>query len=135
MPALLGWQGINLPISDTSSSMEPKPNESGFPDRRSVPRFSPNPATSCEVRSAAGLDSQPATVHNLSASGIKVTVKQPPEVGASLVLVLTNEEGPFRQRIVSVRVTRVMQRADGSFELGCAFEAQLTGHELLALAL
>jgi len=115
--------------------MEAKPTDSVFPDRRSVPRFSPNPATSCELRSAAGLDSQPAVIHNISASGIKVTVKQPPELGASLVLILTNADGPFRQRIVTVRVMRIMQQADGSFALGCVFEAELTGHELLALAL
>jgi hypothetical protein len=29
----------------------------------------------------------------------------------------------------------VMPQSDGSYALGCAFQAQLTGHELLALAL
>ncbi|HEV3084845.1 MAG TPA: PilZ domain-containing protein [Gemmataceae bacterium] len=115
--------------------MDSKSANSSGPDRRSVPRFSPNPATSCQARSAAGSDSQPATIHNISAGGIKLAVQRPPEVGASLVLVLTNEAGPFMQRIVTVRVTHVMPQSDGSYALGCAFQAQLTGHELLALAL
>ena len=31
------------------------------------------------IRSAAGSDSQPATIHNISAGGIKLAVQRPPE--------------------------------------------------------
>jgi PilZ domain len=106
-----------------------------FADRRSVPRFSPNPATVCQVHAVEETSSQPATVLNISSTGIKIAVQQPVQVGTPLILTLSSKIGPFSERTISVRVMRASQQEDGSYALGCAFQAQLTGHELLALAL
>jgi hypothetical protein len=106
-----------------------------FTDRRSLPRFSPNPATTCEIRGVDETATQSATVNNISSNGIKITVSSPIAAGTSLILTLLNKTGPFVERTVVVRVMRASQQADGNYVLGCAFQSQLTGHELLALAL
>jgi hypothetical protein len=104
-------------------------------ERRSVPRFSPNPATLCQVHAIEETTSQPATVLNISSTGIKITVQHAVQVGTPLILTLSSKIGPFSERSVSVRVMRAAQQEDGSYALGCAFQSHLSGHELLALAL
>ena len=106
-----------------------------FTDRRSLPRFSPNPATTCEIRDVDETATQSATVNNISSNGINIIVSTPIAPGTALILTLLNKTGPFVQRTVAVRVMRASQQADGNYALGCAFQSQLTGHELLALAL
>jgi hypothetical protein len=115
--------------------MSPDTHNTTLRERRSVPRFSPNPATICRVQSGAGADPQPATIHNISSNGIKLVVQHAAEVGAPLLVMLVNKSVPLLERTVAVRVSRVVKQADGSYALGCEFQTQLTGHELLALAL
>ena len=115
--------------------MDSKIYTSTLVDRRSVPRFAPNPATACRVSTTEGSDDQSAVIHNISARGINVLVKDRYEVGTILMVNLTNPSNPFMNRSVTVRVARISEPKDGMYGLGCEFMSPVNGHELLALAL
>lgn len=103
------------------------------PDRRSGPRYSPNPDISCRVSATDDTESQPAQIDNISGTGMKMLVERAYEVGTFLLVQLTGKN--CFQRTVMVRVVRVAAAAGGRHALGCAFLTPLDGHELLALVL
>ncbi len=117
--------------------MDTSPAKAGTapgPDRRAGPRYSANPETSCRVTATDDLESQPAEIDNISASGIKVILHRSYEVGTFLVVRLTTMNGSL-ERILMTRVIRVAPEAAGKYSLGCAFLTPLQGHELFTLVL
>jgi hypothetical protein len=77
---------------------------------------------------------QPATIKNISASGIRLLLKERYAEGTLLVVELTGKRGRFR-RLLTVQVVQAAEQADGICALGCAFGNPLEGHELLMLVL
>lgn len=87
---------------------------------------------SCRPITAHRNESWSATVRDLSTGGVGIVVNRRFEPGTLLSIELQDAEQTVN-RILLVRVVRVLSEDDGRWLLGCAFTAKLTEGELLAL--
>src|SRR5438874_10345111 len=89
-------------------------------ERRSAPRYSPNPHTSCRVGAAENTAFHPAAVKNISSTGIRLQVPNRYDVGTSLIVELSGKDGQF-QRLLMVRVVNIAEQPGQGYIAGCAF--------------
>ena len=101
-------------------------------DRRRAARYA------CDLQPfwrIAGQDSQaapPAGIHDVSATGIGLRVRQPLKPGTVLILTLQGRAGR-NSRPLPVRVMHATPLADGDWLVGCQFVRSLSGPDLRTL--
>ncbi len=105
------------------------PPSPGTADRRAAIRHHPNRrSTDCEVEAAEKEERWPATVWDISQSGVGLLVERPFDPGTLLEVELEGSRQHPGQ-VLSMRVIRVHRHEKG-WLLGCALETALLPEEL-----
>jgi PilZ domain len=117
---------------ECSSSLEAGGIEPVPSDRREAERFPFEPGSAwCAVRDDRP-DEAPASVRDISMTGIALLVKEPLRPGSVLVISLQNQALRLT-RLLPIRVMHATQTPDDGWILGCQFVRKLTYPELQAL--
>jgi hypothetical protein len=100
--------------------------------RRTAVRYRCAVGTQGQLSVAGHSESRDVFVSNLSEKGIGLTLNQPLETGARVVIRM---RGPAPSNVVTLpsRVIHVSPDGEGSWRAGCAFEERLMPETLLAL--
>ncbi len=101
-------------------------------DQRTWVRFVTDVKASYQRIANAKPAPQPATVVNLSASGVGLLVAEAVENGSLLSVELHSGDGDFTRTMLAC-VVHVTARADGEWALGCNFIRSLSEEDLKAL--
>jgi hypothetical protein len=108
--------GIDFALPDKAPSIRT--------ERRFAGRFLPLPVVLCQVSPVSGGASLPATLTDVSTSGVGLRMRQPIALGTPLTVTITNTQGLFScKRSAVVRFVRA--RLQGDFQVGCEFETPL----------
>lgn len=104
-----------------------------LPDpRRASPRFECRHVTFYRQVGKRGGDSELATLHNVSVSGVGLLIRERIKPGTILVIELNSTvRKVLHQRLA--RVTHVTDQSDGYTLIGCEFAKPLSEAELIAL--
>jgi hypothetical protein len=102
------------------------------PDNRRWTRFPCDVETVCYMAETAPGERRPARVVDISAGGIGLLLPCQFAVGTLLYFELPPVRGQ-RSNKALVRVVRAVERADGTWFLGCEFARQLSAEELREL--
>lgn len=101
-------------------------------DRRGAERRACDLQPFWRIAGQDNADAPPAGIHDISATGIGLRVRQPLKPGT--VLILTLQSGDSRlSRPLPVRVMHATALADGDWLAGCQFVRPLSGQDLQAL--
>ncbi len=119
-------------MSDPSSPKKPSGAEKRAAVRYPCDTDSFSQDNSCRPISAHRNDTWSATVRDLSTGGVGIVVNRRFEPGTLLSVELQDAE-QTTNRILLVRVVRVLREEGDKWLLGCAFTTKLTDAELLAL--
>ena len=100
--------------------------------RRTAVRYRCAVGTLGQLSAAGSRESRDIVVSNLSETGIGLSLDQPLEKGAHVVIRM---RGPASGRVITLpsRVIHVSPEGEGSWRAGCAFEERLLPETLLAL--
>ena len=101
-------------------------------DRRAALRLAIGPETSCHLVAAVGETYWPARVLDLSARGVRLTLRRRFEPGMHVLVESAIGRRVFSRAVV-LRITHLTERNEGSFVLGGEFARKLTHDELMAL--
>ena len=112
-------------------SQEPPEDAALQADRRGAERYACDLQPFWRVAGEGPLDA-PAGIHNVSATGIGLRVKQTLKPGTVLILTLQNRDHRL-SRPLPVRVMHATALADGDWLAGCQFLRPLSGPDLRAL--
>src|SRR5262249_35849372 len=102
-------------------------------ERRQTVRTHPGQETTCHVSGMAGTEFIPATVRNLSSTGIGLVLDRPLHSLQTITVAISNQAGTFSFQ-VPVRVVYHIEQPDGRFILGGLFSRELTDEEVRGLA-
>ena len=101
-------------------------------DQRTWVRYPCDVQATYQIVSAPEPEPRPAKVLNISASGVRLLVRQPLEAGTLLSVALTSPSGSSGKMMLSC-VVHVSPEGDGEWGLGCNFITELSEADLLAL--
>jgi hypothetical protein len=102
-------------------------------DRRATPRHAGNRGLLCGVRGEKPGQRWAAPLYNVSATGLGLVLREPPEPGTLLRLRFWGQaRAKVRRRHACVM--HVTPQPEGSFVVGCAFDLRLSLDELKALS-
>jgi hypothetical protein len=107
------------------------PNALSGPDRRKWTRYPASQAMSSYLATGTQVVF-PERIDNISAGGVRLTLRQQltPGTLATLDLYNLHRDFPFQ---ITLRVVYVLQQPDGSLQLGCAFGRELHNSEVWGL--
>jgi hypothetical protein len=112
------------------------PEPSGCPpvkdDRRGAERHLCHLQPFWRIGGADPRATPPLRIHNLSATGIGLRVRQPLKPGMGLVILLQSHRGRL-SRPLAVRVMHATLLADGDWLLGCQFVRRLSEQDMQEL--
>lgn len=95
-------------------------------------RYRPGPDTTCGLFTSIGRDSLPATINDISISGISICVDAQIAEGSCVVLELRNRHRDFC-RLLQLETLRIDHRSDGFTVASGVFTKQLSNDELQLL--
>ena len=105
----------------------------GLPDaRRASPRFECRHVTFYRRVGKRNGDSELATLHNVSVSGVGLLVRERIQAGTILVIELNSTVGRVSHQCLA-RVTHATDQGNGYVLIGCEFAKHLSEAELIAL--
>jgi hypothetical protein len=102
-------------------------------DRRAAERMPVGPGTACAFAAPVGEGIGAVRVRDASLAGVGLVTHRKVEVGATLVVTLTNPDRGFAKTVL-VKVTHVTP-VPGGFLVGGLFDAPLTYQELTTLVM
>jgi hypothetical protein len=119
-------------VNEEARTPEKGPTEILAVDRRGAERYPCSLLPFWRLSGEEPFDVPPASVRDVSATGIGLRVAQPLELGS--VLILTLQAGDHRlSRPLPARVMHATRQEDGGWLLGCRFVRPLSPQDLLAL--
>ena len=95
-------------------------------------RYNPGPNTTCALFTCIGKQGLPASINDISISGISISVNLDVAEGSHVVLELRNSERDFC-RLLQLKVLRVSYHHDGGVVASGVFTQQLSYNELQLL--
>jgi hypothetical protein len=104
----------------------------GSADQRTWIRFTCDVKAAYQAVAVEGSVQKPASVIDLSASGVGLLVREEVKMGALLSVELQAAEGPFKRTMLAC-VVHVTAQPDGEWALGCNFIRSLSSEDLKAL--
>jgi hypothetical protein len=118
-----------------NESNENPAHEAFGKERRASVRYAcslENFSTKVSTGSKTEADQWPATVLDISASGVALLLRRPFEPGTVLTLALRDENFKVEQTL-QIRVAHLKPRSRSEWLAGCSFERALTETEVRAL--
>jgi hypothetical protein len=103
-------------------------------DRRAAERFPVSQDTRCDFAAPVAEPVGPARLQNVSTDGVGLLLSKRVEVGATVVIVVTNSARSF-SRTLLVNVVHVTPQVGGTFLVGGTFSTPLTYDELRNLVM
>jgi hypothetical protein len=122
----------NVAMIHSTPAPEAEPSNDSHDPRRATPRFECRHVTFYRPVGKRGGDSELATLHNVSTTGIGLLVRERIKKGAILVIELNSTVRKVRHQRLA-RVAHVTDQGNGYVLIGCEFAKPLSETELIAL--